>query len=248
MKGACYTAGREDLRGLFSRADRDHNGVITLPEFITSCRKDMRLSKQVACDGSLREMFEALDEDGSGAITLGELHSFLNRGRENEQSYIDVMRKKAARMHRNFAISLRRCGKTLPEIQRLFNKFDRDGNSFVSFHEYESAVRFDLKLSKWDVSDSDLKVLWQYLDADGSGYLDVHEFVNFIKQVKALDGRRSTVSAAPTSSQYTQRWQKWLSSESRGTSSAFARVGRSVPANNRLLLTSRVEMGFAGAR
>merc|ERR1712224_832765 len=71
-------------------------------------------------------------------------------------------------------------GKNEMTIRKLFNKLDMDSDRTLSFYEFRTFVRMDLKLSFWDVCNTDLEDLFKFIDKDGHG-ITVEEMYGFVK-------------------------------------------------------------------
>merc|ERR1712135_276016 len=67
----------------------------------------------------------------------------------------------------------------------LFSRFDRDGSGVLEEHEFKSALRRTLRVTEAAVSDAEIATLFDMLDADSSGAIDINEMVDFLQQLKA---------------------------------------------------------------
>ena len=66
MKAAAYTQGGKDWEKLFREQDKDHSGQVDWPEFLSMCRRVLKLTGAKADDKSLGRVFGMLDGDRSG--------------------------------------------------------------------------------------------------------------------------------------------------------------------------------------
>ncbi|RYH20393.1 hypothetical protein EON65_23590, partial [archaeon] len=62
-------------------------------------------------------------------------------------------------------------------LQRRFRIMDDDGNKSLDLKEFKKAMK-DLKI---DISDGDLRMLFDHFDGDGSGSIDFNEFVQGVR-------------------------------------------------------------------
>ncbi|CAE7294204.1 unnamed protein product [Symbiodinium sp. CCMP2592] len=67
------------------------------------------------------------------------------------------------------------------ELQKLFDRIDRDGTGRLSLDDLVQGARtdpsFQSRLRVMDIDEHDLHQLFLMIDADGSGYIEAHEFV-----------------------------------------------------------------------
>ena len=76
-KSLSYTKTGQDPAKLFSRFDKDKNGLIDELEFRNAVRKGGQITASMMPDSSVLQLFHAVDTDGSGGVTVDELESFL---------------------------------------------------------------------------------------------------------------------------------------------------------------------------
>jgi len=77
-------------------------------------------------------------------------------------------------------------------IGNLFAYVDADGSGFITYDEFEPAVRKKLHIKKGRLSDDRLKALWCAIDGDDSNQIHVNEFSMFVKGLvkELLDAAR----------------------------------------------------------
>ena len=80
MKAAAYTQGGKDWEKLFREQDKDHSGQVDWPEFLSMCRRVLKLTSDKADDKSLGRVFGMLDGDRSGTVSIEELCAFDAEG------------------------------------------------------------------------------------------------------------------------------------------------------------------------
>ena len=61
--------------------------------------------------------------------------------------------------------------------EKLFRFYDKSGDGELQLEELTSAIRRDLKLAPKDVSNDEIKIVLDSLDADGGGSVDIDELV-----------------------------------------------------------------------
>ncbi len=76
-KSLSYTDHGQDPAKLFSRFDKDNNGVIDELEFCNAVRKGGQITASMMSDESVLRLFQAIDTGGNGSLTEDELTSFL---------------------------------------------------------------------------------------------------------------------------------------------------------------------------
>ena len=62
------------------------------------------------------------------------------------------------------------------DVPKLFRHYDRDNSGVLEFGEFCQAVRRDAKLTKAEVSDTELKKLFDQADTDKGGTIGLDEF------------------------------------------------------------------------
>eukprot|EP00938_MAST-03A_sp_MAST-3A-sp1_P003878 g3878.t1 len=77
------------------------------------------------------------------------------------------------------------------DFRILFERFDRDHNGYLNRSEFEHALRKRVRLSRME-----LNALWNIVDRDGSGSVDLEEFSRFVnleKKKKKFQNRKVVV-------------------------------------------------------
>jgi hypothetical protein len=64
----------------------------------------------------------------------------------------------------------------------LFQFYDADGSGVLDFEEFIGASRTDLNISTGDVSDADIKRIFDSADLDGGGEISSEEFVEWLSK------------------------------------------------------------------
>ena len=63
---------------------------------------------------------------------------------------------------------------------KLFHYYDKDKSGHIGFDEFKRLLRTDAKISITALSDHDVRELFDTVDSDGSGEMDLHEFHRFV--------------------------------------------------------------------
>ena len=66
------------------------------------------------------------------------------------------------------------------DFQKLFGFYDRDNSGSLELPEFISAIRRDAKMSPQEVSDEELKDMFDSVDDDGGGEVEIDEFVAWL--------------------------------------------------------------------
>ena len=56
-----------------AHVSQNHDGTLSLDEFLSAIRRDMHVSPAEVSEKDLRYLFSTLDSDGGGAVEIGEL-------------------------------------------------------------------------------------------------------------------------------------------------------------------------------
>eukprot|EP00746_Dinoflagellata_sp_MGD_P006066 gnl/MRDRNA2_/MRDRNA2_111805_c0_seq1.p1 gnl/MRDRNA2_/MRDRNA2_111805_c0~~gnl/MRDRNA2_/MRDRNA2_111805_c0_seq1.p1 ORF type:complete len:346 (-),score=72.16 gnl/MRDRNA2_/MRDRNA2_111805_c0_seq1:6-992(-) len=206
LRVAPLRSGDGDIRSLFGKYDRDHSGLLSFEEIRLAVRKDLRIPPAAITDDELRAVFNKLDNDGSGHLDVDELLVFMSAApRANGSLSPETEQKKMARIQRNLRVARNRMHPPCKNWKVFFEKLDVDDDSALSLHELMRAMRQELKLGPWDLSQDDVKLLFQEMDADGNDKISVSEFIAFLEECDAL-GSVST-SHLETRSQRENVWK-----------------------------------------
>eukprot|EP00929_Paragymnodinium_shiwhaense_P033390 TRINITY_DN18340_c2_g1_i1.p1 TRINITY_DN18340_c2_g1~~TRINITY_DN18340_c2_g1_i1.p1 ORF type:complete len:1511 (-),score=466.48 TRINITY_DN18340_c2_g1_i1:362-4894(-) len=64
--------------------------------------------------------------------------------------------------------------------EEMFLQYDKSGDGELQLDEFTQAVRRELRLPRDQVSDEEVRLLFEHLDADGSGEVDIQEIQIFV--------------------------------------------------------------------
>eukprot|EP00913_Durusdinium_trenchii_P007992 g7498.t1 len=125
----------------------------------------------------------------SGVIDWSEFLTFVARGPKRPEDEAKLFALRTKRVHRNLRMAFNKFQTDQAAVQKLFEKIDRGSDGKISIHELLSFVRSDLKLSKWDVFESEMKSFYRTMDTDGDGVV-VEELLQFIHKTRSTDSGR----------------------------------------------------------
>merc|ERR1711865_498946 len=84
------------------------------------------------------------------------------------------------RVRKNLKTAFQTVATNESNLRKLFAKLDMDSDASLSLYEFKTFVRMNLKLSFWDVNNTDIDEFYHYLDKDGQG-ISVDELMSFVK-------------------------------------------------------------------
>lgn len=161
-------------------------------------RNWLHLGTRACSDLELRLFFDAVDADGSGTIDLQEFLAYVQRKDvlRGTQVLASVMRavrtaweRRRLKSDSQETMSKRRlpanayvnsvAGKDTCDA--LFADIDLDIDGKLSHFEVQRFMREAIGLSVREVSNNELRALLKLLDADSSGFIDRHEFEEFVR-------------------------------------------------------------------
>lgn len=64
--------------------------------------------------------------------------------------------------------------------EELFHHYDADGSGSIGLGELTACIRYDANVSDEQLSDAELRVLFDFIDTDASGEISAEEFVTFM--------------------------------------------------------------------
>ena len=159
----------------FTKIDDDNSGELDRDEI----GRVFVLYGIYLTDQELDACMSEIDEDGSGAIDIDEFLVWM-RGRS---SLAAKMRNELANADLSDSggvtdcltvtkHSLREFNQGMTQVQ-LFSFYDRDGDGSLSFPEFKTAIRRDVRISKYMLPDDQLREMFDQIDEDGDGDVDV---------------------------------------------------------------------------
>jgi len=173
---------------LFSAVDQDNSKTLDLKELKAVVRDALHLSETALSDYDLATLIAEIDQDASGTLDLTEFLEFVARGPKRPEDEVKLLRLKTGRVQRNLRIGFQRFQANANVSSQLFSSMDKEDDGKLSFYEFSSFVRRELKLTQWDVFESDLKTFYKSLDDNGDG-IDAQEFFNFLQRNNKHKGK-----------------------------------------------------------
>merc|ERR1719281_1111199 len=164
---------------LFERCDDDGSGTLDFSELVIAVRKVLGVLEQTVNIHELKVLFKTLDTDGGGDIALSEFVGFLQHGPVDDKTAAYHKETKIRKVRKRLQDVFKRRAGNEYQIRLLFKKVDEDGEGTLDLSEFTYFIRVELKQTEADISTSDLKAFYKFLDEDGSG-LEVEEVIQFV--------------------------------------------------------------------
>ncbi len=156
-------------------------GALRAPEL----RKALSLLHCPVNAEQVKHVIEAIDQDGDGEVDVREFIDFVWKGRTN------LLRRKLESAAYTFGGL---------DYVKLFHHYDRDNSGGLEFDEFRRAVRKDVKVGPNEIPDNELRELFNGVDEDKSGTIDVEEFVELLQPVATAAIRASRAAERATTS------------------------------------------------
>lgn len=151
-------------RDAFRKFDKNLDGTLDEQEV----RNALRYLMVNLTDKQVAAVIDHIDQDGNRTISIDEFLSQIFRGR------MQLLR------HRFQAASYTLGGM---DFEALFRQYDRNNNSTMSFEEFERASRRALMLPKADLTESELRELFDHIDSDHDDVITLDEFKDLLSPV-----------------------------------------------------------------
>ncbi|CAK8986764.1 unnamed protein product [Durusdinium trenchii] len=175
---------KESWDELFQAADKDRSRMLDLKELKIVIREKLHIPESALTDFEIQSIHGEIDLDQSGVIDWSEFLTFVARGPKRPEDEAKLFALRTKRVHRNLRMAFNKFQTDQAAVQKLFEKIDRGSDGKISIHELLSFVRSDLKLSKWDVFESEMKSFYRTMDTDGDGVV-VEELLQFIHKTRS---------------------------------------------------------------
>mmetsp|Transcript_12560 Transcript_12560/g.24548 ORF Transcript_12560/g.24548 Transcript_12560/m.24548 type:complete len:388 (+) Transcript_12560:72-1235(+) len=170
----------ERWKGLFKKYDVDGSGNLDKGHIKQMVRRDLRITEKLISDDQLQRVCVLMDLDGDGSIDFDAFMEFvLQKPKKASMTHDEIIQSvtRAVRlsMHRN-KIQMR-------ELQDKFGGFCADDpvTGEVGLFEMLHFFRHELRVSKHDVSDHNLKVAFNFIDTNANRTLSPQEFMAFVR-------------------------------------------------------------------
>ena len=192
LKSQSYTAQGEDYVNLFNIFDNDRRGAIEFPRWLSVVRKSCKITKALLSDEDIFEIFQTIAGQTDGkvndAIDMNHLLRFIktdmpaalslskeNSGRVSQAEVLLYVIKKAKDRLKECALNAQ-----VLDWDTMFTLYDTDGNGALSYDEFSRIFRTDLRLSTKELSESELRLIFDFIDDDMSGEISAQEFAMFL--------------------------------------------------------------------
>ena len=171
-----------DMAELFSELDADGSGSISYMEILIKLQ-DI-LGANISNDAFV-ELFENSDEDEDGEISLDEFVALV----DDEQSREEDSHAEEIDDYQEGDVISKNLIKHLVvyfdeneiDVSRAFTELDADGNGTLTMQEIQDAV--SSMLGK-EVSEEAFAEIFDQLDEDGDGNVDLIEFISLVEEVE----------------------------------------------------------------
>lgn len=166
---------------VFGKCDKDKSGTLEFREFEEAVRKVLNINQNGLGENQLRAIFQEIDADRSGGVNIEELLNYLTKGYRTQEEIASRARIRIQRVRRALKMAFATLGTSDAALRRLFVKVEMDSDHTLSMYEFKSFVRMELKLSFWEVNNTDVDEFYIFLDRDGSGGITINELLGFVK-------------------------------------------------------------------
>jgi len=166
---------------VFGSCDKDKSGALDYREFEEGIRTMLNIPLNAICQYDLRTVFNEIDVDSSGGVNIEELLGYLTKGYRTPEEIASRAQVRIERVRRCLKMAFQTLATNDATLKKLFAKLDMDGDSSLSLYEFRTFVRMDLKLSFWDVNNTDAEEFYRNLDADNNNSVTVEELIAFVR-------------------------------------------------------------------
>lgn len=165
---------------VFGKCDKDNSGYLDYHELSGAVRETLGIPQIAICDYEMRLLFAEMDADKSGGVNIEELLDYLQQGFRTEEEIANRAMVRIQRVRKNLKMAFQKMATNEMALRKLFTRLDMDSDCNLSPYEFKTFVRLTLKLSFWDVNNTDIDDFYNFLDKDGGG-ISVDELISFVK-------------------------------------------------------------------
>lgn len=162
-----------ELQTLFETYDADGSGELGAAEIVRIIEDFGIQPKTREEQDQIKEVLQEVDEDGSGSLEFNEFQTLIQRILVRLQR---MERDKEMKVAQELGFSTNQ----VREYHKGFDALDPDGTGQLNI----SAVRQVLRMLHMNISSDELRIVFEELDEDGSGFLEFIEFLHFIKMTE----------------------------------------------------------------
>lgn len=177
---AAKARGNKKWSDVLGKCDKDQSGYLDFGEFSEAVRTTLNVPENAICSYELRTLFNEMDADRSGGVNIEELLNYLAQGYRTPEEIAARAQVRIQRVRKNLKTAFQTVATNESSMRKLFAKLDMDSDSSLSLYEFKNFVRMNLKLSFWDVCNTDIEDFFRYLDKDGFG-ISVDELISFVR-------------------------------------------------------------------
>jgi len=143
-------------------------------------RRDLRITEKLISDEHLQRVCALMDLDGDGSIDFNAFMAFVLKKPQKASMTFDEIMQSVTRAVR---LSMHRNKIQMAELQNKFGGFCADDpvTGEVELFDMLQFFRHELRVSKHDVSDHNLKVAFNFIDTNANTTLSQEEFMTFIR-------------------------------------------------------------------
>lgn len=165
---------------VFGKCDKDQSGYLDCNELTDAIRTMLNIPANGICDYEIRTLFNEMDSDRSGGVNIEELLNYLTQGFRTPEEIAAREGVRIQRVRKNLKTAFQTVASNEMSLRKLFQRIDMDSDATLSLYEFKNFVRMNLKLSFWDVCNTDIEDFFKFLDRDGQG-ISVDELIGFVK-------------------------------------------------------------------
>ncbi|MAU74821.1 MAG: hypothetical protein CBC92_001780 [Euryarchaeota archaeon TMED132] len=198
--GVAASQGGMTIREVFEAMDLDDDGLIDGPELQKGIEK---LSGDKLSPTEVFEILKSLDEDSDGRVNPMELVNAL------ESLDLDIKSDKSGGMRDPVSILIEAMDDAGTNPGRVFRQLDKNGDGNININELRSEVESFIEES---LSDEEMDHLFERLDDDGDGFIDMYEFIENLEEYEDSEDEETSLSSKvefPSKMQSRMMSKKW---------------------------------------
>ena len=188
------------IREVFEAMDSDDDGLIDGPELQKGIEK---LSGDKLSPTEVFEILKSLDEDSDGRVNPMELVNAL------EALDLDIKSDKSSEMRDPVSILIEAMDDAGTSPGRVFRDLDKNGDGNINIKELRTEVETFIGES---LTDEEMDHLFDRLDDDGDGFIDMYEFIENLEEYEDSDDDETSLSSKvkfPSKMQSRMMSKKW---------------------------------------
>eukprot|EP00928_Gymnodinium_smaydae_P087276 TRINITY_DN71555_c0_g1_i1.p1 TRINITY_DN71555_c0_g1~~TRINITY_DN71555_c0_g1_i1.p1 ORF type:complete len:665 (-),score=184.41 TRINITY_DN71555_c0_g1_i1:52-1953(-) len=177
--------------GIIKKMDKRGKGTMTAEEFVAFCANVLELQKKHINDTMIKRLFNDLRRDDTGLVHIWDLLSLLRATESMSQkskvrklivpeseTLREAVKKLIVRL-KELVFPLEGLTSDLTFIKRI----DRNNSGVLELDEFINVVRMEFDIDDDDVEDDEVEGIFNSIDENGSGCIDVNELWNFAMHI-----------------------------------------------------------------